>query len=182
MRYCFCVCLFVSVALAADEQFTTRLGSQAIDVIGGVQHTGGGTDPVGGLKIRGGLSRYLSGYGEFTYSRTRNDVFLFRGNNGELQASLIDLNAGLEAHASGLRLAPYGFSGIGLVRAGSSAEVLGQKAESSVNKVAGSFGGGVRFFVNRHWGFSAEVKAVKPMDIKWIQRYAAGIFLSFPPR
>lgn len=178
MRYCFSLCLFVSVALA-DERFATRLGSQAVDVIGGVQHTGAGTDPVGGMKIRGGLGRFVSGYGEFAYSRTRNDVLLFRGNNGELQSSLIDLNGGLELHGSGLRLAPFAFSGIGLVRAGSSAELLGQKSEGAVNKLAGSFGGGLRFFVNRHWGFSAEAKAMKPMDLKWIQRYAVGIFLSF---
>jgi hypothetical protein len=179
LRYCFCLLLLAST-LAADDRFENRLGSQAVDFIGGVQHTNLGTDPVAGLKIRGGLARHLSGYGEFTYSWLRNDVFLAGGNNGQVRASLMDFNGGLEVHASGWRLQPFAYAGIGAVRPGASLEVLGQKVEDAENKFAGSFGGGVRLWVNQYWGFSAEVKTIKPIDIDWIQRYAAGVFISWP--
>jgi hypothetical protein len=179
LRYCLCLFLLAS-ALHAQDRYETRLGSQAVDILGGVQHTNSGTDPVAGLKIRGGLARHLSGYGEFTYSWLRNDVFPFRGNNGQLRASLMDFNGGLELHASGWRLQPFAYAGIGAVRVGSSVEVLGQKAEDAVNKFAGSFGGGLRLHVNDYWGFSAEVKTMKPLDIDWIQRYAAGVFITWP--
>src|SRR5438105_1859498 len=88
MRYCVCTLLFAS-ALLAEEEYEGHRGSQAIDVIGGIQHSGAGTNPVAGIRIRGGLSRMISGYGEFAYSRTQNSVFLQGGNNGELRASLI---------------------------------------------------------------------------------------------
>jgi hypothetical protein len=176
-----CLCLFLLTAsLAADDRFENRLGSQAFDFIGGLQHTNLGTDPVAGLKIRGGLARHLSGYGEFTYSWLRNDVFPFAGNNGQFRASLMDFNGGLEVHASGWRLQPFAYAGLGAVRTGISAEAVGRRVEDAENKFAGSFGGGVRMWVNPHFGFSAEVKTIKPLDIDWIQRYAVGVFINFP--
>ena len=179
MRHFICVFL-LAATLAADDRFENRLGSQAIDLIGGLQHTNLGTDPVAGLKIRGGLARHFSAYGEFTYSWLRNDVVNLGGNNGQLRASLMDFNGGLEVHASGWRLQPFAYAGLGAVRSGASFELVGQKIEAAENKFAGSFGGGVRMWVNPYWGFSAEVKTVKPLDIDWIQRYAAGVFFTWP--
>src|SRR4051794_9649111 len=102
MRYCLFAFLVAS-SLLADEQYEGGRGAQAADVIGGLQHSAGGTDPVAGIKIRGGISRFLAGYGELSYSRTPGNVFVRGGNNGQVRSSLIDLNAGLEAHGSGMR-------------------------------------------------------------------------------
>jgi len=183
-------CLFallLTSALSADEHFSNSLGTQGLDLLGGVQHTSAGTDPVGGFRILGGLGRFVSGYVEYTYSRPVSRTFLSRGNNAEFNVSLMDYGGGLELHANRWRVSPYIYGGIGGVRTGASVHLLGRTRDSSVNNFAGSVGGGVRVYVNQYYGFMAEVKglrptdSLKPHDSRWIERYALGVFLRFPP-
>jgi hypothetical protein len=40
----------------------------------------------------------------------------------------------------------------------------------SFNEFAGNFGGGLRVYVNRYYGFMADVTTVKAFNTSWIER------------
>jgi hypothetical protein len=168
MRYGVLAFLFASV-LFADERFTTVPASEGLDLLAGLQHSDFGGNGAGGFRIKGALGRYLGAYAYFSYNPIPNRPVT---NLGPV-INLIDYGGGLELHASGHRVSPYIFSGIGALRTGF--------LTFSENNFAGNFGGGVRVYVNRYYGFMADVTTVKAYNNNWIERYSVGIFISLPP-
>jgi hypothetical protein len=173
--------LLVALTLPAlfAQDYKTTLGTGTGEFIGGVQHVhSGGTDPVIGGKLLAGLSRWLSLYGEYSYSRVRSQDF-YTSNTIALRTSLMDMGGGVEVHWSGGRLQPYLLGGIGSARDSSTLSVGAAHLTRSAYHLTGSVGGGVRMFVTRRAGFLAEVKSVNG-DGFGFERYAFGVFYQQP--
>jgi outer membrane protein with beta-barrel domain len=172
MKLCFLL-LFAASAQAetgARSLFTTTRGTQSAEVLGGVnyQHGDGPTDPQATIRIRGGISRYLSGFFDFSYSPTRNDLI----NSVTYKDSLSFIGAGAQVHVPLGRVEPYLLGGLGTMRfawrrGGATADAF---------RFAQTAGAGVRFGVIKWFGFSAEARAIHVNDFGWISQYGVGVY------
>jgi len=159
------------------QRFESKLGTETAEFLGGVQyqHGDGPTDPVYAGKIVGGLNRFLSYYGEYSYSRLYTDE-VYPGPSIRVRGSLSDFGGGLEAHYGRHRVQPYVLAGIGSVRDSVKVSIGADKSVSSSYHFGYSLGAGARFFVVRNFGFLVEAKTVDAIDIRRFDRYALGVF------
>ena len=58
--------------LTTNPQYETKLGTETVEFQGGVMYRHGDheTEKMFGARVLGGLNRFLSGYGEYAYSRS----------------------------------------------------------------------------------------------------------------
>lgn len=163
----------LAAAVVAEE----KRGTQQGEFFAGVQHVSdGATKAVLGVTLRGGLSRYLTAYGDYAYSPQATYTSVFQGNNLNVSQNLMDYGLGLQVHPSLPRLTPYVLGGVGGVRAAAKSTLLGNTTEVSVNKFAYSLGAGARFHLTRYCGVSLEVRTIKALDISRMTRVTFGVF------
>jgi opacity protein-like surface antigen len=170
--------LFAQETLTEQRPFQTKLGTEAVDFLGGILygHGNGRAQTASGAKLRAGLNRFLSLYGDFGYTRILSEDRNFP-TTAKVRGSLMDFGGGIEAHYSGFRVQPYGLVGAGSVRSSGKATVFGETATVSDYRFAYSLGGGVRIFATRHIGFSVEAKTMGLPSLDGrLDRYSLGIF------
>jgi hypothetical protein len=160
-----------------EGKYQTKLGTETIEALGGViyRHGDGRADQAMGVRLLGGLNRWMSLYGEFGYTRVISET-IYQPVKIEAQGSLMDIGGGGELHLSGARVQPYILAGIGTVRISGKVAVAFLKATESEYRFASSVGGGVRIFAMPNVGFSAEVKTVTINEGRRFERYALGVF------
>jgi hypothetical protein len=160
-----------------DGRFTTTLGTEAVDLQGGVlyRHGDGHADQAVSTRLRGGLNRWMSLYGEFGYSRLIAET-IYQPVKIEAKGSIMDIIGGGELHWSGARVQPYLMGGIGTGRISGKSAIGPYKATVSNYHFASNLGAGMRIFAVRNAGFSVEVKTITIQDTGRYERYALGIF------
>ena len=186
--------LLAAPALFA-QGYETKLGTETVEMLGGVIYRNGDgrADAAMGTRLLSGLNRWVSLYGEYSYTRLISEEFhadplqgICRcGVKEEVRDSIMDFGGGGELHLSGYRIQPYLVAGIGSVRISAKAAVGAFKATVSEYHFGSSFGGGVRLFATRNVGFSAEAKTVTIHDggrLGRFERYALGVFYQQPAR
>jgi hypothetical protein len=152
---------FVVSALAADKE---GYGSQLGTVVGfggaGLTYSSGmtGVHPGFGGGFEIGLHRYLGVFGEGGYNRMLNEkvtgCYLASCLSVNAKASLVHAAGGIEVIGSNhSRVVPFGKFGMGYGHA--SGSVMGFGASNGAPAIA--FGGGVRAYINTHFGFQAQV-------------------------
>jgi outer membrane protein with beta-barrel domain len=178
MKLCFLL-LFAASAQAetgARSLFTTTRGTQSAEVLGGVnyQHGDGPTDPQLTLRLRGGISRYVSGIFDFSHSATQNDYV----NSVEYKQSIQLIAGGAQFHIPLGRVEPYLLGELGTARF--AARVDGASADAF--RFAQMAGAGMRVAVNRWFGLSVEVRGIHVNDRGWISQYGVGAYTAFGGR
>jgi hypothetical protein len=155
--------LLVGSALSFGQSFETHLLTETVEAGGGISYSGsyhGGTNSEFQTKLLSGLNRYLSLFGEYSYSQTAAQTF-YPGPVVGVRQSNMEMGGGVEVHYSGYRVQPYLLTGLASVRGSTkyfqgAAELVG-----SYYQFAYDLGGGVRIFATNHFGFSAEAKTVR---------------------
>ena len=161
-------------AQGARSTFTTERGTQSAEFLAGVtyQHGNEATDPHYMVRLRGGLSRYVSGYFDFSYSRPFDS-----GPTAQprVRESLMFFTPGVQLHIPIYKMEPYVIGGLGGARFRST--VNGGGLED--NRFAQSIGAGVRAYPFRYAGVSVEMRAIHINGFGWVNQYSAGVFGQF---
>jgi len=182
----------IAVPIMFAQSYETSLGTQTAEIMGGVvyRNVDGGVYNAVGTRILGGLNRWVSLYGEYSYSRLLSETFYADPLQGvcrcsveeRYRGSIMDFEGGGKLHLSGHRLQPYLLGGVGSVRISAKAVIGAFKETASDYRFASSVGGGVHIFATRNFGFSAEAKTVAVHDSSRFERYTVGLFYQHPAR
>jgi hypothetical protein len=125
----------------------------------------------GGLGF--GVTRYLAGIGEYSYSQLTGDSFL-----GLVQGriKMQDALFGARLSMPGLRGTGYVFAGGGFARYDTEVSSLGRITQT--NPAIG-LGGGLSFAITPAAGVQWEIRFVKPADFIWRTRSSGGLYFRF---
>lgn len=160
-----CMLLAVSVGFAQSEvPYGFQLGSVAIGGNGGVTYTSAlsGVHPNFNGEISVGLHKYLGLFGQGGYSPVAHETYCAYGYCADASAHITFFSGGLEVVGTNhSRIVPFGRIGFGYGLGVASASVAGFSASVSQGAPAISFGGGVRTYITKHFGFTAGVQAYR---------------------
>ncbi len=156
--------IFLTSAVTGfGQQFETRLLTETVEAGGGIQYFGsyhGGTNSEFQTKLLSGMNRYVSLFGEYSYSQVGAQT-IYPGPVEGVRQSFMEMGGGVQVHYSGYRVQPYLLVGLASVRDSRKVFIGAAEAVGSNYQFAYDLGGGVRLFATKHFGFSAEAKTVR---------------------
>ena len=150
----------------------------------------GETKPSAAGEFLLGLPHNLAAYGDGAWNRVFGYHVTFRDGSCESQGidlciarasvNFYDLGGGLQwSIPTRTRIVPYFRGGLSWIHLTGSAKVGAQSWDGYGNRLAGTFGSGIRVHVSRSFGVLADVRAFHGIDMPWLVRVSGGFFYQF---
>lgn len=142
---------------------------------------GGGSHPIYGGGASIGLGDNLRVFGEINYNNIVSASV--SGSNGSGSGSVHLLGAGGGVDYSFFntesRVRPYVTGTVGLDHMTLNVSALGTNVGVSSNSLYYGGGGGLRYFIGKHWGVKPEVRYQRSVDTGNTLIYSVGLFYRF---